>query len=127
MVFEKSKNPGQTVPDDDALLVKTEMKINPVGKRLTITDDKIGHRKHVILLGDITADVNMVERVTQEGLNLISIGFLNRYKDFETELARFKEVYDIVVANDGGWDAPLDLLKRISFEVGFRFIFAQFV
>ena len=41
------------------------MKINPVGKKLTITDEKIGGKKNIILLGDILADVNMVENVTK--------------------------------------------------------------
>ena len=50
----------------DGLLIDTEMKINPVGKRLTITDAKIGNRKNVILLGDILPDVNMVKNVNYD-------------------------------------------------------------
>ena len=86
------------------------MKINPVGKRLTITDEKIGGRKNIILFGDIEADVNMVEMVSKEGLNVISVGFLNRPKNFHNDLKNFLKVYDIVVVNDGGWGEPVKIL-----------------
>jgi hypothetical protein len=92
------------------------MKINPVGKRLTITDEKIGNRKNILLFGDITADANMVEMVSKEGLNVISFGFLNRPKDFHADVKRYLKVYDVVIVNDGGWGEPVKILKRLMFE-----------
>ena len=57
------KNPeifgNEMVFNEEGFLVDTLMKINPVGKRLTITDDKIDNRKNIILLGDTLPDVNM--------------------------------------------------------------------
>ena len=107
---------NEMVFDENDLLVATEMKINPVGKRLTITDEKIGNRKNILLFGDITADVNMVENVSKEGLNVISVGFLNKIKNFHEDLKRFLQVYDVVIVNDGGWGEPVKILKKITFE-----------
>jgi len=71
---------NEMVFNKDGLLIDTEMKINPVGKRLTITNEKVGNRKNVFLLGDILPDVNMVKNVNYD--NLIAIGFLNKPKDY---------------------------------------------
>ena len=62
--------------NEEGVLTDTIMKINPVGKRLTITDEKIGNRKNIILLGDIPADLNMADNLHYK--NMISVGFLNR-------------------------------------------------
>ncbi len=102
--------------DEEGLMVDTEMKINPVGKRLTITDEKIEGRKNILLFGDITADVNMVEMVTSE--NVISVGFLNRPKDFHNDVHRYLKVYDIVIVNDGGWGECVKLLEKILWKGG---------
>jgi len=45
--------------DKDGIL-DIDMKINSVGKFLSIDDRRIGYRKNIILMGDILADVNMV-------------------------------------------------------------------
>jgi hypothetical protein len=106
---------NEMVFDENDVLVATEMKINPVGKRLTITDEKIGNRKNILLFGDITADANMVECVSKEGLNVISVGFLNRPKNYHEDLNRYKKVYDVVIVNDGGWGECVKILKEILF------------
>jgi len=46
---------------------------------MILTNEKVGNRKNMIVLGDILADVNMVDNIDYE--NLISIGFLNNPKD----------------------------------------------
>ena len=66
MVFEENK------------IKKFDMKINSVGKKMVINNEKIGGRKNVIVLGDILADVNMVQNVSYD--TLIGIGFLNKPK-----------------------------------------------
>ncbi len=90
------------------------MKINPVGKRLTITDEKIGNRKNIILLGDCLEDAQMINQLSRKNLNVISIGFLNNPKDYKEEYCSFSDVYDIVVVNDGGWQGAYEVLKRIT-------------
>jgi len=52
--------------DEEGLMVDTEMKINPVGKRLTITDEKIGGRKNIILLGDCETDTDMIKNLIKD-------------------------------------------------------------
>ena len=61
------------------------MKINSVGKKMVINNDKINNRRNIIILGDILADVNMVKNVDYD--TLISIGFLNKPKDLKIDLA----------------------------------------
>ena len=69
--------------DDKGLLIDVEMKINPVGKCLTITDEKINNRKNIILLGDIVPDVNMIQKCNYNKEATICIGFLNYPIDFK--------------------------------------------
>ncbi len=97
--------------NDEGFLVDTLMKINPVGKRLTITDDKIDNRKNIILLGDILPDVNMAQNLTNE--NMIAIGFLNRPKKIKDDIKRYLTKFDIVIINDGSWKEPLRILRKI--------------
>ena len=91
------------------VLVDTLMKINPVGKRLTITDDKIGNRKNIFLLGDIIPDVNMADNINYK--TMIAVGFLNRPKNLQQQLKRYLTKFDIVVVNDGSWEVPYDILR----------------
>jgi len=67
----------------------------------------IEKRKNVILLGDLIEDAKMAD-----GLNhdcIIKIGFLNNSED----LASFKKVYDIVITEDGSFEAVNNLLDKI--------------
>lgn len=72
MVFENNK------------IKKFEMKINSVGKKMVINNEKIENRRNIIVLGDILADVNMVQNVSYD--TLICIGFLNKPKKGSKDL-----------------------------------------
>jgi len=66
-------------------------------------------RKNILLLGDSLMDVNM-----KEGLNyseVISIGFLN--DRIEDRLHIYKNLYDVVILNDGTMDFALQLVNEI--------------
>lgn len=70
---------------------------------------QIEKRKNVILIGDSIEDSEMAD-----GLNhniVIKIGFLNNKK--EERLDRYKEVYDVVILDDGSMDYVNYLLKKI--------------
>ena len=70
--------------------------------------DELATRKNVILLGDGLSDVNMMNGFEYD--NLIKIGFLN--KNSKGELADFKNVYDIIILNDGTMDYVLESFKK---------------
>merc|ERR1712110_752808 len=101
---------NEMVFDHSQTIKKFDMKINSVGKKLVIDDAKINHRKHIIIFGDILADVNMISNVNYD--NLISIGFLNKPRS-KDDLPQYLEKYDLVIVNDGSFEVPLDILKRI--------------
>ena len=65
--------------DEQGTIVDFDIKVNSVGKSLILTNDKIGNRRNVMILGDILADVNMADNIDHE--NLITIGFLNKPKN----------------------------------------------
>jgi cytosolic 5'-nucleotidase 3 len=74
--------------------------------------NEIVERKNVILLGDGISDVNMMNGFEYD--NLIKIGFLN--ENSKGELIEFKNVYDIIILNDGTMDYVLESFKK-SFDV----------
>ena len=49
--------------DQDGILQKVEVKVNSVGKKFIMNNEKIENRKNILLLGDILADVNMVSNL----------------------------------------------------------------
>ena len=100
----------EMVFDKDGIL-DIDMKINSVGKFLSIDDKRIGYRRNIILMGDILADVNMVQGLKID--NIITIGFLNRPKNLKTEVEDYMTKYDVVIAYDGSWKEPLRILKEI--------------
>jgi 5'-nucleotidase len=67
-------------------------------------------RKNVLLLGDSTGDIGMVEGFEYE--NLIAIGFLN--ENVKENLDTFKEMYDVVLLGDGNFDFINDFLKEFK-------------
>jgi len=81
---------------------ETEINKLPVYKELL-------KKKNVLLLGDSLGDVGMVEGFPYE--NLIKIGFLNH--DAKKNLDKYKEVYDVVILNDGSFDYINELIERI--------------
>ncbi|MFA5061852.1 MAG: haloacid dehalogenase-like hydrolase [Patescibacteria group bacterium] len=69
----------------------------------------IKNRKNVILIGDSQNDVGMVEGFDYK--NLIKIGFLNTKVD--EHLPAYKEIYDLIILNDGTFAEVNNLLKQI--------------
>jgi len=66
-------------------------------------------RKNVILLGDLVADVGMIEGFPYK--NLIKIGFLN--ENVDERLKEFKKNYDVVIINDGDMNYVNELVGEI--------------
>ena len=73
---------------------------------------KIAHRKNVLLFGDSIGDLEMVAGI--EGINVISVGFLN--DAVEENLQEYKKKFDIIVLEDGSFEFVNDLLKELFGE-----------
>jgi len=71
--------------------------------------EKIKHRKNVILLGDVPADVDMVKGFEYE--NLITVGFLN--KETDKYLEEYKKCFDVIIPDDG----PIDYVNELLHEI----------
>ncbi len=69
----------------------------------------IESRRNVILLGDSPGDAEMVQGVDHE--NVIKVAFLNGKND---KLDAYKELFDVIITEDGGVDFVLDLLKSLE-------------
>ena len=65
--------------DEEGTIIDFKINVNSVGKKMILNDEKVGHRKNFLVLGDILADVNMVKNVNYE--NLICVGFLNKLSE----------------------------------------------
>lgn len=80
------------------------------------SDEESGHhtRDNIIMLGDITQDVKMIDKVKY--VNAIKIGYLNHKQNLENEkyLESFKEHYDIIVTFDGNLDIVNQILLLAS-------------
>jgi len=72
--------------------------------------ETVSHRKNMILFGDSLGDVGMATGLSDPGV-ILKIGFLNQ--SIEANLPKYKELYDVVVINDGTFDFPNNLLKEI--------------
>jgi len=66
---------------------------------------KIKNKTNVILLGDLTEDLNMITGFNYD--NLIKIGFLN--ENIKTNLPIFKKRFDVILFND----APMDFINKL--------------
>uniref|UniRef100_A0A7S0WMC1 5'-nucleotidase n=1 Tax=Pyramimonas obovata TaxID=1411642 RepID=A0A7S0WMC1_9CHLO len=73
----------------------------------------VEQRQFVILLGDGLGDVTMAEGIPHEVV--LKVGFLN--DKVEELLPLYKEVYDIIVTNDGSMDVVVELLREIPARV----------
>jgi len=73
--------------------------------------EKIQERKNIILIGDKIEDIGMVEGFEYE--NIIKIGFLNLKKEIDEQLARYKEVYDVIITGDGDFSYINELIGEI--------------
>jgi len=72
--------------------------------------ESVSHRKNMILLGDSLGDVGMAAGLTDAGA-ILKIGFLNHKED--VYLPKYKEVYDVIILDDGTFDFAYDLLQEI--------------
>lgn len=70
---------------------------------------EVRNRRNVIIVGDSVDDVDMV--VGFEYDNLIKFGFLN--EKLEENLEKYKEVFDVVITNDGSFSEINEFLKNI--------------
>jgi cytosolic 5'-nucleotidase 3 len=70
---------------------------------------KIKDRKNVILLGDSLEDIKMISGLKYK--NIISIGFLN--SDVENKLETYKNIFDVIILNDGSFMQVLEILNEI--------------
>jgi 5'-nucleotidase len=71
--------------------------------------NEVKHKKNVILLGDLMADLGMTEGLEHDCI--IRIGFLNI--NVEEWFEDFSKAFDVVILNDGPMDYVNKLLKEI--------------
>jgi len=71
---------------------------------------KIKTRKNVLLLGNSLGDPNMIKGFEYD--NLLKVGFLNEIED--ESLEKFKQLYDIVISNNGTMSYVNNFLVSIS-------------
>jgi 5'-nucleotidase len=69
----------------------------------------IKNRKNVILLGDSIGDLDMVKGFDYD--EIIKIGFLN--DEVDKNLENYKKLFDIVITEDGSFDAVNELLDEM--------------
>lgn len=72
--------------------------------------NEIKERKNVVLLGDQLADLAMSEGLVHD--TIIRIGFLNEKED--ELLPLFKEKFDIIITNDGSFEAVMALFTLLE-------------
>jgi 5'-nucleotidase len=70
----------------------------------------VAHRKNMILLGDSPGDIGMATGLKNPG-EIIKIGFLNY--NVEKLLPAYKQLWDVIILNDGTFHFPLNLLQQI--------------
>jgi 5'-nucleotidase len=74
--------------------------------------EEVKDRSNILLLGDSTGDPHMADAFEEEhSLNIVKIGFLNCRE--EELLARYQELYDIVLTGDSSLDVVNTLLVYI--------------
>lgn len=77
--------------------------IHPFNKQSTLYSQMGDLRKNIILMGDILEDHHMVDTSKHE--TVLRIGFLNKspndQDEYNFEMKRYKEKFDIVISDDG--------------------------
>ena len=66
-------------------------------------------RKNVLLLGDSLGDLGMIKGFDYD--NLVKVGFLN--DKVEENLEKYKENFDVILADDGSFDYVNNLVKEM--------------
>lgn len=69
--------------------------------------DQLRERPNVILLGDQTSDLGMIEGFDYQ--NLLTVAFANKKEDEE----QFAKKFDVVIGEDGNFNFINDILKQI--------------
>lgn len=72
------------------------------------------NRPHEILLGDSIGDVTMCDGAPNPPSLVLKVGFLNNNVD--ENLERYKEIYDILILNDGDMSPVTSILHAIERE-----------
>lgn len=72
--------------------------------------EQIKNRRNVILLGDSTGDIGMANGFDYD--NILKIAFLSENVDQNLHL--YKELYDVIILNDGPADFVVDLIKEVK-------------
>ena len=67
-------------------------------------------RKNILLFGDSIGDIAMSKSIDHE--QVLSFGFLNI--DIEKNIEKFKNVYDVVIANDSSFNFANDIINLLS-------------
>lgn len=73
--------------------------------------EKLKERKNIILLGDSAGDADMTAGFEHSAI--IKIGFLNEHAEDSRILQSFKEIFDVVILNDGPMDCVNELIKSL--------------
>ena len=74
---------NEIVIDENDNFQGYDEKLPFLGKNYAITNEIIGNRKNIIVMGDIEQDLTMVENLDYK--NIIRIGFLNNPSEIEKE------------------------------------------
>ena len=69
------------------------------------------HRRNVILLGDSTGDVRMVQGLGDVGC-LLKVGFVNG-EPTEAKMDKYREVYDVLILDRGKELATMDFVLEL--------------
>ena len=112
--------------DDDSILIdfrkptvtvlNKSMHVAELFEQQKLHDQETGHhlRTNMIMMGDIAADVKMIDKIEYE--SWIKIGYLNYKENLENDdfLDNFKQVYDIIITNDGNLDLANALIQLVK-------------
>ena len=72
-------------------------------------NDQLKGRDNILLLGDSLGDANMENGSVNSAL--LKIGFLN--DKIQELLPAYRQVYDVLILNDGDFSLPLEILREI--------------
>jgi len=105
--FNFDKN-GRVIGAKDPVITTTNkyLAVNEFSSELGGIDKR---KKNIILLGDNYEDENMANSFVYE--DILKIGFLN--EKIEERLDNYKEVFDVVILNDGSMEFANSLLKSL--------------
>ena len=103
---------SNTVEFEDGVMKGLKGKtIHSLNKDVVHGDDDvlkiINDRKNILLFGDLVADVKMIPKEKEK--DALKFGFLDHKID--ENLNYYKEVYDVVIRDEGSFKSVLDIIK----------------